>query len=396
MFSKLIKTIFFFLPLIFSTEGFDCSGMPEKVCSLYFSKCNWGGPLEGCMNRYSESVYNGDQLNKWVKWKHEFNKTYSTLEEDEKRFVIFLENLSYIKKHENKDYKVNVNHFSDLSRDEWLNRFNKFDTTRSSTSPIAEGSEPRRGEKDWTTTVTEQNGEIKDCGYNPQRGESTPSQLDWRNSHLNPRGIKAVNDIKNQQQCGSCWAFSTIASVEGAWALSNSLPASAPLVSLSEQQLVDCSAKEGNQGCNGGLMDQGFQYIIDNNGVCSETEYPYKAQDGQCIKCKTVARISSYFDVQPMNETAILVAIQNGPLSIAIEADQQSFQFYSGGIYSDIECGTNLDHGVNLVGYGNENGKDYWILRNSWGTTWGENGYMRILRGKNICGLSQMPSMPVV
>ena len=93
---------------------------------------------------------------------------------------------------------------------------------------------------------------------------------------------------------------------------------------------------------------------------------------------------------------SILAAIHNGPLSIAIEADQQSFQFYSGGIYSDVGCGTKLDHGVNLVGYGSENGKDYWILRNSWGTTWGENGYMRILRGKNICGLSQMPSMPVV
>ena len=369
MFFKIIKSIFFFFPLIFSTEGFDCSGMPEKVCVLYYSKCNWGGPLEGCMNRYSKSdisqTYDGG---KWMKWKQEFNKTYSTVEEDEKRFVNFLENLRYIKKHKNEDYKVHINHFSDLSRDEWLNRFNKFVV------------------KDPVTTKH---------GLAPIPSEelltNSPSQLDWRNSHLNPRGIKAVNDIKNQQQCGSCWAFSTIASVEGAWALSGN-----SLISLSEQELVDCSAQEGNQGCNGGLMDQGFQYIIDNSGVCSETEYPYKATDGQCLQCKTVARISSYFDVQTMNETAILAAIQNGPLSIAIEADQQSFQFYSGGIYSDVGCGTNLDHGVNLVGYGSENGKDYWILRNSWGTTWGENGYMRILRGKNICGLSQMPSMPVV
>ena len=365
MFFKIIKSIFFFFPLIFSTEGFDCSGMPEKVCVLYYGKCNWGGPLEGCMNRYLKS--SNDALNKWMKWKQEFNKTYSTVEEDEKRFVNFLENYEVVKRHTNKDYNLSLNHFSDLSRDEWLNRFNKFDTKDPSS---------------FTTRLAPI--------YSEEVLMNSPSQLDWRNSQLNPRGIKAVNDIKNQQQCGSCWAFSTIASVEGAWALSGN-----SLISLSEQELVDCSAQEGNQGCNGGLMDQGFQYIIDNGGVCSEAEYPYKAQDGKCLGCKSVAHISSYFDIQPMNETAIFAAIQNGPVSIAIEADQESFQFYSGGVYTDPGCGINLDHGVNLVGYGSENGKDYWILRNSWGTTWGENGYMRILRGQNICGLSQTPSIPV-
>lgn len=304
-------------------------------------------------------------FNHWVEWKHKHNKSYLP-EEEEERFHNFLENFKFIKTSPVFDYDLGLNQFADLSRDEWVNRFNKIDTTKHGQAPMFVPSE--------------------------EVIENAPKSLDWRNSKLNPRGIKAVNPIKNQQQCGSCWAFSTIASVEGAWALSGH-----NLVSLSEQELVDCSSEEGNQGCNGGLMDQGFQYIIDNGGICTESQYPYKAQDGQCesSQCKNVALIKSYFDIQSMNETAIFAAIQNGPLSIAIEADQQSFQFYAGGVYSDIGCGTNLDHGVNLVGYGTDNGKDYWILRNSWGPSWGESGYMRILRGSNICGLSQIPSMPI-
>jgi len=364
MFFNLIKKIVFFVPLFCSTtKAFDCSGLPEKICSQNYEKCNWGGPLSGCMNRW----YSNHLHIKWDNWKNTYNKNYSTIYEEQYRFKNFLENLRLIKAHKNKDYKLGLNHFADLSRTEWLSRFYKIDETK-------------HGLRDMFIPK-----------YNLI--QNSPSTLDWRNSNLNPKSIVAVNSIKNQEQCGSCWAFSAIASVEGAWAL-----AGHSLSSLSEQELVDCSDSEGNQGCNGGLMDQGFQYIIDNGGICSESEYPYKAQDGQCYSknCKNVAKIERYYDIQSMNETAIYAAIQNGPISIAIEADQESFQFYAGGIYSDNSCGTNLDHGVNLVGYGSENGMEYWILRNSWGTSWGEEGYMRILRGKNICGLSQTPSIPVV
>jgi hypothetical protein len=208
--------------------------------------------------------------------------------------------------------------------------------------------------------------------------------VDWRNKN-------AVTAVKNQQQCGSCWAFSTTGSVEGAWAL-----AKGHLISLSEQQLVDCSNAQGNDGCSGGLMDNAFQYIISNNGIGTEADYPYVATDGHPCKASTsVATISKFTDVIPNNETDLLRAANIGPVSVAIEADQAVFQFYSGGVLDDPSCGTTLDHGVLVAGYGTD-GKDYWLVKNSWGATWGESGYVRLARDKNTCGISQDPSYPTV
>jgi len=209
--------------------------------------------------------------------------------------------------------------------------------------------------------------------------------VDWRQKG-------AVTPVKNQQQCGSCWAFSTTGSTEGAHAIKTG-----NLVSLSEQQLVDCSAAQGNQGCNGGLMDQGFQYIISNKGITTEAAYPYTAQDGTCKNgMSAAATLSSFVDVAQGSEADLMKAVNLGPVSIAIEADQQCFQFYSGGILSDSSCGMQLDHGVLVVGYGTENNVDYWIVKNSWGASWGESGYIRLVRGKNECGIAQAASYPVV
>jgi len=216
-----------------------------------------------------------------------------------------------------------------------------------------------------------------------------PTSVDWRNANTNPKNVVAVTPVKNQQQCGSCWAFSTTGSVEGAWAA-----AGHPLVSLSEQQLIDCSGSFGNQGCNGGLMDQAFEYIISNKGICSEDSYPYTAQDGNCQTCTSVATITSYSDVPSGQETSMMDFIQKGPISIAIEADQYVFQFYSGGVLDDSSCGTQLDHGVLVVGYGVDSLKPYWSVKNSWGSDWGESGYIRLVRNKNECGLALSASQP--
>jgi C1A family cysteine protease len=211
------------------------------------------------------------------------------------------------------------------------------------------------------------------------------SPVDWRQKG-------AVTPVKNQGQCGSCWAFSTTGSVEGAWVVAGN-----PLVSLSEQQLVDCAGSAGNQGCNGGLMDNAFNWIIQNGGICSESDYPYSGEDGSCqTSCKPAATISSFVDVTSGDENALLQALLvSGPVSIAIEADQSVFQMYQGGIITSPACGTNLDHGVLIVGSGTEGTQDYWLVKNSWGASWGENGYVRLAYGTNECGLSTVPSFPV-
>jgi KDEL-tailed cysteine endopeptidase len=184
--------------------------------------------------------------------------------------------------------------------------------------------------------------------------------------------------------------------VEGAWFLKNKT-----LVSLSEQQLVDCSSSEGNQGCNGGLMDYGFKYVINNKGLTTEAAYPYTAMDGTCKKgLKSAATISSFTDVPANSQLALMNAIVQQPVSVAVEADQNSFQFYAGGVMTKA-CGTNLDHGVLAVGYGTEGGQDYYKVKNSWGADWGLKGYILLGRGSAFgssgqCGIQMDPSYPVV
>jgi len=217
-----------------------------------------------------------------------------------------------------------------------------------------------------------------------------PSSVDW-----NAAG--AVTPVKNQGQCGSCWAFSTTGATESAAYVS-----SKKLISISEQQLVDCSGAEGNQGCNGGLMDYGFEYIIKNKGICTEASYAYTAKDGTC-KAKTCTAsgitISKFTDVPTDSETALMTAIAQQPIAIAIEADQSSFQSYSSGVMTKT-CGTNLDHGVLAVGYGTQGTADYYQVKNSWGADWGDKGYIYLGRGaqfngnKGQCGIQMDPSYP--
>jgi len=215
-----------------------------------------------------------------------------------------------------------------------------------------------------------------------------PDSVNWVTSG-------AVTAVKNQQQCGSCWSFSTTGAMEGAVAI-----ATGTLQSLSEQQLIDCSTSFGNQGCNGGLMDNAFQYIIQNGGLTTEEKYPYTATGpntcNTTLQSSPFSTIGAYVDVTSSDEDALAAAVAIGPVSVAIEADQNCFQFYSGGILNDPSCGTNLDHGVLAVGYGNTP-SDYWYVKNSWGASWGVDGYVMLakgLGGVGQCGIATEPSYP--
>jgi len=207
----------------------------------------------------------------------------------------------------------------------------------------------------------------------------TADPIDWTTKG-------AVTGVKDQGQCGSCWAFSATGAIEGAVQLKTG-----KLQSVSEQELVDCAGSFGNQGCNGGLMTQAFDYVISNKGISAEDAYPYTARDGSCKKVAPSSTITSYKNVAEGDEAALLEALKLGPVSVAVEADQGVFQFYHSGILmGSAGCGTNLDHGVLLVGYGTEKTTAYWRIKNSWGTSWGDSGFIRFEYGKNVCGINQM------
>jgi C1A family cysteine protease len=300
-------------------------------------------------------------------WAALHGRSYAPTERDY-RETIYNRNLVKIVRHNghNHSYWLTVNKFADLTREEFAKRVH---------GGYLNTSRPRN--VDWSLV------------YN-KRVSALPSSVDWTS-------LGAVTPVKNQGQCGSCWAFSTTGSVESAWFIKNGT-----LVSLSEQQLVDCSAAEGNQGCNGGLMDYGFQYIIDNKGLTTEAAYPYTATDGVCVKSGLPfgATIKSFKDVPTNSETALMTALVQQPVSVAVEADQDVFQLYGGGVMTK-KCGTNLDHGVLAVGYGTLNNQDYWLVKNSWGADWGQKGYIMLGRGTQYgatgqCGIQMDPSFPVV
>jgi len=218
---------------------------------------------------------------------------------------------------------------------------------------------------------------------------TVPNSVDWV-----AKG--GVTSVKQQGQCGSCWSFSTAGAIEGAYFV-----ATGSLASLSEEDLVQCDTTDN--GCNGGLMDNAFAWV-EQHGIATEAAYPYTSTTasgtrGTCDTTKEKApavTITGYSDVAAGDEDALRTAVAQQPVSIAIEADKSAFQLYSSGVLDNSACGTNLDHGVLLVGYGTDAalGKDYWKVKNSWGSSWGEDGFIRMVRGKNQCGIASQASYP--
>lgn len=300
-------------------------------------------------------------------WLVKHGKPYNALGEKEKRFDIFKDNLRFIDEHNagNRTYKVGLNRFADLTNEEYRAKY------------LGTKIDPKR-----------RIAKTRSNRYASQVGDKLPESVDWRKEG-------AVVQVKDQGSCGSCWAFSTVAAVEGI----NKL-VTGDLISLSEQELVDCDTKH-NEGCNGGLMDYAFQFIINNGGIDTEEDYPYRAVDGQCDQYRKnvkVVTIDGYEDVPANDEKALKKAIANQPVSVAIEAGGREFQLYVSGVFTG-RCGTELDHGVTAVGYGAENGVDYWIVKNSWGSSWGEEGYIRMERNVGTtntgkCGIAMEASYP--
>jgi cathepsin L len=314
-----------------------------------------------CFSLVAATRTEADYLKAWMEFTAKYQKSYKH-DEVHYRYKIFKANADFVDEHNAKglSYTVALNKFADLTNEEFRTYY--MGTFVDATKAV------RTGEKQTVST------------------QALPASWDW-----NAKG--AVTPIKNQGQCGSCWSFSTTGSTEGCHFITTG-----KLVSLSEQNLVDCSTAQGNEGCNGGLMDQAFQYIIANKGIDTESSYPYTAEDGTCSYSASNcgSTLSTYTDVTSGSESALQQAVYGAPVSVAIDASQNSFQLYSGGVYYEPDCSsTQLDHGVLAVGWGTSGGSDYWIVKNSWGTDWGQDGYIWMSRNRNNnCGIATMASYP--
>lgn len=291
-----------------------------------------------------------------------FGKIYVDASERNYRMKLFHENLKIIETHNKRQSSYTLGHtpFTDLSNEEFSARFtnNQVLQKKSSTIPMHF-----------------QNAAI-------ENEFSLPSNIDWRNKN-------AVTSVKNQLHCGSCWAFSAVGAIEGAYAISEGI-----LESLSPQNLVDCDT--GDNGCSGGLMTNAYEYIM-QQGVSTEDEYPYRGNEGNCKKTQNVKKILGYYDVPVGSAFELQKAIVKNPVSVAIEADSAVFQNYVSGVIDDNSCGTTLNHGVLVVGYDQDNRIPYYVVKNSWGSEWGEQGYVRLAINQSyagMCGIHLMASYP--
>ncbi|XP_033624194.1 cathepsin L1-like [Asterias rubens] len=332
------------------------------VCALVVAACSL--PF---VDKFDRS-YDED----WELYKKVHNKKYTLLGEEVKRRSVWEANLDIINRHNlehdlgNHTFRLGMNVYGDLTNEEFVARMNGFKQRKDAPQSLRTFVAPYM---------------------------KLPDTVDWRQKGY-------VTPVKNQEQCGSCWAFSATGSLEG-----QMFNKTGVLPDLSEQNLVDCSYVQGDDGCNGGLMDDAFKYVK-KNGLDKETCYPYKAKDENTCYFKDTAdciaaHCTGFVDIEAGNEKQLKAASATvGPISVAIDASHSSFQLYTEGVYSEPECSSSeLDHGVLVVGYGvdADSGNAYWLVKNSWGETWGMNGYIKMSRNAdNQCGIATSASYPLV
>jgi KDEL-tailed cysteine endopeptidase len=310
------------------------------------------------------NLFNVDIWSKFTLFQEEYNRTYS-IDEVYDRFIIFKRNVEMINMNnadKSSTFNMTINKFTDLTAEEFKQRF---------------------------VGKMYRSSDYGCLGFENNQSYGVET-FDWRSYDV-------VNPVRNQGQCGSCWAFATTANAESVWAISTG-----KLYDLSEQYLVDCATglEYMNMGCKGGNMDSAFKFMI-NDRQCDEVEYPYTSgvteTKSKCHSCDELTSFSACYDVMSNNQVDLKAAVLKNPVVIGIEADTYYFQSYSGGILTSPLCGTTIDHAVEIVGFGVENDVKYWTVRNSWGADWGEEGYFRILRTDStqdagICGLAMEPS----
>lgn len=332
---------------------------------LGLAACAWAIPVSP-----KEDVF--DVI--WKMFKDKYVKVYNTIEDEAIRRAIFNENIMEVQKHNLEydlgmhTYTLGMNEFSDMTVEEFDEQMNGL------RPPTAADNTP-------PASVHSYEGPVSDL----------PAEVDWTKKGF-------VTPIKNQRSCGSCYAFSATGALEG-----QMFNKTGKLVSLSEQNIVDCSEPEGNHGCFGGYMDHAFKYVKINKGIDTEAAYPYVAKTQNCSYNASAigGEDVGLVDIESGSEVSLQHAVATvGPVSIGINARGYKFKAYKSGIFSKWWCPRTkswLDHGVLAVGYGTSNGKDYWLVKNSWGQRWGMNGYIKMARNKhNMCGIATMASYPIV
>ncbi|KAF4081741.1 hypothetical protein AMELA_G00164930 [Ameiurus melas] len=303
----------------------------------------------------------------WMSWKTEFNKNYTSVREEAYRRKVWEQKVLEVMRHNEEaaaglhTFTIGINHLSDMTAEEVSAKLNGL---------RVENFPPQDTNENFTVL----------------RDFPLPPSVNWTEDGF-------VTPVQNQGECNSCWAFTAVGALEAQLKKKKGR-----LVPLSVQNLVDCSDTEGNYGCLGGLMTNAFNYIINHRGISKAADYPYVKKNETCHYTHKYGHCSGFWVLPRYNEFELQKVVANiGPVAVGINADLDSFHQYKTGIYNNASCTKHpLNHAVLVVGYGKEEGQQYWLIKNSWGTDWGEGGYVRMERNKNRCGIGGYGVVPIV